>query len=108
MTAVIKGLVVFPQRMLENLEATRGVWAGNRVRDALLGAGIDPNTAYDYVQTTSFAAVDAQRHVRELFAERPLSSTDPRTARDIIGAEAFEQLFDAKAYVSRGINHIFK
>ncbi len=106
MTAVVDGLVVFPERMLQNLHATQSVWAGNRVRTALLERGIPYDAAYEYVQRVSFEAVESGTDVSHLLAQRSISDADHRTAHDVLGTNLVT-FFDAKAYVERGINHIF-
>lgn len=105
MTAVVDGLVVFPDRMLQNLEASCGVWAGNRVRTALLEAGVDPDVAYEYVQSVSAKAIERRVNVHELFRLDRIN--DSRTAAKIIGADRLASFFNLRAYVERGITHIF-
>ncbi|TSC76399.1 MAG: adenylosuccinate lyase [Parcubacteria group bacterium Gr01-1014_31] len=107
MAAVVRGLVVFPDRMARNLAATCGVWAGNRVRTALLEHGIPYDAAYEYVQRVSFEAVQSETSVLDLFAQRPFSDADPRTARDLLGSR-LDTFFDAAAYVARGVHHLFR
>ncbi len=107
LASLVSKLEVFPDRMLSNLNATRGVWAGNRVRNALLDAGVDPNVAYEYVQQYSFSAVDTAQPLAVVLEEKSLTADDRRTAAHIIGQEKLAALFDARAYIERGINHIF-
>ncbi|MDD5110447.1 MAG: adenylosuccinate lyase [Patescibacteria group bacterium] len=111
LASLVNRLEVFPDRMGKNLEATRGVWAGNRVRNALLEAGVDPNVAYEHVQRCSFQAVDQglplyQALEQGQFAVEPLDA-EGRTAADIIGKERLASFFDARTYIERGIKHIF-
>lgn len=110
---VIEGLVVKPQRLLQNLKATQDVWAANPVRDALMEAGVGYDAAYEYTQRVGFAAVDQSRHLLELLETEPLDDIpfgrqDPRTAKDILGKERLRACFDYRTYVERGINEMFK
>ncbi|MBU1036767.1 adenylosuccinate lyase [Patescibacteria group bacterium] len=108
MSDVLERLVVFPEQMASNLnEATFGVWAGPQVRNALMKAGVDYETAYLYVQRTSFEAVQTKTHIRELFGSCSLSETDQRTAEQILSTGKLDSFFDALAYIREGIEHIF-
>ena len=52
---LISNLVVFPEKMEKRLkEETFGVWAAQRVRIALMEAGIPYSDAYDFTQKVSF------------------------------------------------------
>lgn len=102
-TNLINGLVVFPERMKENLEiGTFGTWAGQRVRTALMRKGIDYNAAYEYVQKASFEAIS----MREPLTKR-LMKMAPAVS-SILDEGELEKCFDYKAYIGRGIEHIFK
>lgn len=84
LVGLIDGLVVYPERMLANLNSSGGVVFSQRVMLALVDAGLDRQAAYKLVQRhahaswdggTSFrAAVSADSHVRELLPEALLDS----------------------------------
>ncbi len=108
-TNIVKGLVVFPERMKHNLEVeTRGVWAGQPVRTALMNAGIDYDTAYEYVQAASFEAIDKERTLLDVCQRRSLSKVDQRTALDVLGEVRLATCFQVKEYVGRGVEHIYR
>jgi len=70
--ALIRDLVVRPQRMLENIERGLGLHASSRVLLALVErAGISREAAYEVVQRASLAATDQRRPLRELLAVEP-------------------------------------
>src|SRR5438477_3988736 len=50
MTSLIDGLVVYPERMLENLNATRGSVFSGQLLLALTQAGVSREQAYEWVQ----------------------------------------------------------
>jgi len=56
MTEVIRGLVVHPARMRENLESTRGVTYSGQVLLALMRRGLSRRRAYELVQRCALAA----------------------------------------------------
>ena len=69
MTSLVQGLVVRPERMLENIERGLGLHASSRVLLALVErGGMAREDAYAAVQRASLAASDARRPLRELLA----------------------------------------
>lgn len=108
MRGIVDKMTVFTERMKKNLdEATYGVWAGQQVRNALMNAGVDYETAYRYVQRCSFEAVKTEQHVMWFFCREVLSDTDRRTARDVLDEGNLTECFDAMKYLELGINYIF-
>lgn len=107
-TSLVKGLVVFPERMQHNLlVATRGTWAGQPVRTALMGAGVDYDTAYEHIQRLSFEAMSQEGQLQELLRTSPIGETS-KTALDLLGEEKLASCFDPENYVRRGIDAIFE
>ena len=107
-TKIVEGLVVFPERMKHNLMIqTHGTWAGQPVRTALMRAGVDYDTAYEYVQTASFQAIDRGIDLSICLSDLPLSEADARNGLGILGPEIMAKCFDPAEYVGRGIEHIF-
>lgn len=107
-TKFVERLVVFPDRMLHNLNVrTHGVWASQRIRNALMSAGVDYDTAYEYIQRISFLAVDTKTHLRDLLVTETLTATDARTAVEILDHDQVDQFFDAHSYVEQGTKHLF-
>ncbi len=106
---LVDGLVVRQEEMFETLNVrSYGVWAGQRIHDALVEAGVDPSTAYEYVQRASFRVVESRLHLYLEARQAYISETDPRTAEQVVGAERLQQLFDPMAYIKRGVEHIFR
>ena len=69
MTSLVQGLVVRPERMLENIERGLGLHASSRVLLALVErGGMSREDAYAAVQRAALAASDARRPLRELLA----------------------------------------
>ena len=69
LTWVIKGLEVFPKRMLENLEMTYGVIASPQIKSLLLSKGVEPDKAYRLGQRASFMALEQKKHIKEVLME---------------------------------------
>src|SRR5207302_8333448 len=56
--SLIDGLVVYPDRMIENLNATRGVVFSGQLLLALTQAGVARETAYEWVQRNAMKTWD--------------------------------------------------
>jgi adenylosuccinate lyase len=63
---VVENLQVFPDRMMENIEASRGVYASQRLMNALIEKGMDRSRAYGVVQAASFRAVQTRTHLKTI------------------------------------------
>jgi adenylosuccinate lyase len=63
---LIEGLVVYPERMLENLNATRGLIFSGQLLLALTNKGLLRETAYDWVQRNAMKVCDENRDFFEL------------------------------------------
>jgi len=66
MTGILDGLVVFPERMRANLDATHGLYNSQRVMLALVEKGLSREAAYDLVQPRAMAAWETGRPFRAL------------------------------------------
>ncbi len=63
---IIEGLVVYPERMLRNLEASHGLVFSHRLLLALVESGLDRGEAYRLVQRNAMQSWDEERDFREL------------------------------------------
>jgi adenylosuccinate lyase len=66
---VVEGMVVHPERMRENLEATHGALYSQRALLALVESGMSRGEAYRIVQENAQRAWETGTHFRELLAE---------------------------------------
>ena len=90
---------VFPDRMMRNLELTRGLVFSPRVMLALVEAGMDRTEAYELVQNHSMRSWDTEEDFRVL-----LRKDDRVTA--VLPAGALESLFDYSYYLGH-VDHIY-
>ncbi len=84
-TKLIDGLVVRPERMAANLEATRGLVFSQKVLHLLIDSGMSRDAAYRVVQKASTQAWENDQHLREVLAsdtEVPLDSATLDSAFD--------------------------
>jgi adenylosuccinate lyase len=70
-TSIVKGLVVYPQRMRQNMELTFGVVFSQRVLLALVEKGMSRQEAYPLVQHAGHVALDERRPFRDTIAQEP-------------------------------------
>ena len=98
-TGIIRGLRVFPERMMANIESTRGLIFSQRVMLALIGGGMAREEAYRLVQGHAAAAWDQNADFRELIRAYA-------TVRERLSAAELAALFDY-AYYTRHVDAIF-
>ena len=71
MTSLIDGLLVYPERMLENLNATRGLIFSGQLLLALTRAGVSREEAYIWVQRNAMKVWDDGGDFKSLVAADP-------------------------------------
>ena len=91
-TSIIDGLLVYPERMRENLELTHGLGFSQRVLLALVETGLSREAAYEIVQR------NAMRAWREHTSFVELLATDADVACALPRPE-LERLFDYSYYL---------
>ncbi|HVR77099.1 MAG TPA: adenylosuccinate lyase [Acidimicrobiia bacterium] len=91
-TGLIEGLVVNEDRMLSNLESTRGLVFSQAVLLALVETGMTRDQAYRIVQRHSMTAWSADQNLRDLLAG------DPEVP---LGADELEACFSMKGVEDR-------
>jgi adenylosuccinate lyase len=85
LASVLAGLVVYPERMGENLDALKGLVYSQRVLHLLIEAGMSREAAYGLVQRASLRCWETGEHLRDLLAVEPglpLSPTELAAAFD--------------------------
>jgi adenylosuccinate lyase len=98
MTEVLDGLVIYPERMRENLQVGGGLAFSQNVLLALVDAGLRRDEAYAIVQDAAAKAWDDDASFRDLVA------SDPRV-RERLG-ERLDELFDPAAAL-RNLDVVF-
>jgi adenylosuccinate lyase len=87
-TRIVSGMVVYPARMRENLERSRGVVFSGQVLLELAKRGISRERAYEWVQRNAMRAFHDQTDFKSLLLEdadvqRVLSAADVERAFDL-------------------------
>jgi adenylosuccinate lyase len=99
MTSLIDGLVVYPERMLENLNLTRGSIFSGQLLLALTQAGASREQAYEWVQRNALKAWDEGQDLKTL-----VSADEEITSR--VSAEAIDRVFSLDTYL-RNVDKVF-
>jgi len=99
MASLIDGLIVYPERMLENLQATRGLIFSGQLLLALTNAGVARETAYNWVQRNAMKAWDEGEDFKSLVSE-----DEEITAK--LSAEQIAKVFSLDTYL-RNVDAIF-
>lgn len=89
---VLENLQVFPDRMRENIEKSHGVYASQRLMNALIERGMDRTQAYALVQRLSF---NTARTGNDLKTEA-LASDE---VTEFLGARELETVFTIDAFL---------
>ena len=99
-TRIVRDMVVYPDRMRENLERSRGVVFSGTVLLELARRGVSREQAYEWVQRNAMRAFHEQRDFKELLlADRDLSQ--------VLSEEEIRRAFDLNEQL-RNIDRIFE
>jgi adenylosuccinate lyase len=89
---VVGNLGVFPDRMQENIEMSRGVYASQLLMNALIEKGMEQVRAYNAVQKASFKAVQTKTHLKVI-------AQQDRKIRKYLSTAELEKIFDMKWFL---------
>jgi len=98
-TKIVSGMVVYPDRMMENLRRSRGVVFSGSVLLELAKRGVSREQAYEWVQRNAMRSFAEQRDFRELLL------ADPDVA-SVLPAAAIHAAFDLNDQL-RNVDAIF-
>src|SRR5213080_4065259 len=99
MTSLIDGLVVYPERMLENLNATRGSIFSGQLLLALTQAGVSREQAYEWVQRNALKAWDEGQDLKSLILA-------DKEIRAHLSEEKIARVFSLDTYL-RNVDRVF-
>ena len=99
-TNLIDGLVVYPERMMENLNATRGLIFSGQLLLALTNKGISRESAYEWVQRNAMRVWDEGKDFQTLIKA-------DEDIRKQLTTEEIERVFSLDHYL-RNIGQIFE
>ena len=99
-TRIVSGMVVYPDRMLENLNRSRGVVFSGQVLLELARRGISREQAYEWVQRNAMKSFHEQKDFKGLL----LADAD---ITKVLPAAEIEKAFDLKEQL-RNVDAVFK
>jgi adenylosuccinate lyase len=87
---IVDGLVVYPEHMRRNLDASHGLFFSHRLLLALVDAGLSRDDAYRLVQRNAMRAWEEERDFRELVRadEEITTRLDERALESVFALEA--------------------
>jgi adenylosuccinate lyase len=97
-TNIVKGLVVHPDRMRENLERSRGIVFSGTVLLELAQRGVSREQAYAWVQRNAMRSHDEAKDFKQLLL-------DDRDVMAVLDRESLDNAFDLKVQL-RHVNQI--
>ena len=97
---LIDGLVVYPERMLENLSATHGLIFSGQLLLALTNKGVSRETAYDWVQRNAMRVWDENRDFLTLVK-------GDEDIKSQLSVAEIEQIFSLDHYL-RNVSKVFE
>jgi adenylosuccinate lyase len=95
---ILDGLVLYPAKMLANLEETRGLIYSSRVLLYLVDGGITREDAYAIVQANAMVVWDDIQQARKGPSYRQLLEDDEECT---LTSEQLDEVFDPWAFLSR-------
>jgi adenylosuccinate lyase len=99
MASLVEGLVVYPERMLENLNATRGSIFSGQLLLALTQAGVSREQAYEWTQRNAMKAWDEGADLKsQVEADKDISTH--------LSKEQIDRVFSLDTYL-RNVETIF-
>ena len=100
MIYIIDNLVVYPDRMLQNIERSQGLTFSQRLLLALIDKGLTRERAYQLVQTSAMKARASGKHLKDLVLA-------DKEAKKHLSAKEIEKAFDINYYL-RNVEAICK
>ncbi len=89
---VIDNINVYPERMLENIEASYGVYASQNLMNRLVQKGLSRGEAYKIVQSLSFKAVKVKENLRTVVLKH-------KKVCQILSKKDIDKIFDLKWFL---------
>ncbi|QLY40786.1 adenylosuccinate lyase [Hujiaoplasma nucleasis] len=103
-TKTIRSLVVYEDKMINNIESSLGLYASQKVMNALVDRGMDRLSVHDYIQKLARKVEEENRHLKDIILEDQYLKT-------IIDESTLNNLFDyrnAYQYIEHIFNKVFR
>ncbi|MCX8030537.1 MAG: adenylosuccinate lyase [Thermodesulfovibrionales bacterium] len=96
---ILDGLIIYPEKMLQNMEKSYGLFNSQRVMLNLIEKGLSREKAYELVQQKAMESWGRGINFKELLIK-------DKKISQYLSTEEIEEIFDLKYYL-RNINYIF-
>lgn len=100
LTGIIKDLQIYPERMMENISKSFGLYNSQRILLMLTEKGLTREEAYKYVQRNAMESWKQKKDFKELLLQ-------DRDIMRYLSPEEIDNAFDLKYYL-RNIDYIYK
>lgn len=100
MTEIVSTLIVYPEKMMENIEKSYGLIFSQRLMHVLMEKGLSREKAYALTQRNSMRAWKERRNFKEIILE-------DKEIMEILKDGKIEEIFDIKFFL-RHIDEIYK
>ncbi|MBU3933140.1 MAG: adenylosuccinate lyase, partial [Candidatus Omnitrophica bacterium] len=100
LTWIVENLVVYPEKMKENLAQTRGLIFSQRILLALMEKGVTRSESYDLVQQAASRIWETDLNFKDVLINTP-------QIKKYLSAREIEGCFDLNYYL-RYVDNIFK
>ena len=98
LTRIVDGLILYPARMMANLNKTRGLIYSSKVLLALVETGITREEAYAIVQENAMATWREVQRCEQGSTFREKLEADPRCT---VTSEELDRIFDPRSFLTR-------
>lgn len=99
-SGIIENLTVFPERMMENIQASHGLIFSQRVMLTLIEKGLTREEAYDRVQPLAMQAWETRSSFKELLSRSS-------AIMDVLTSQELDELFDLQHHLKH-VDTLFK
>jgi adenylosuccinate lyase len=100
LTKILRGLNVYPERMLENINKSFGLYNSQRVMLALIEKGMSRENAYQFVQKSAMESWSSKREFKEIIK-------NDKEIKQYLSSNEITKLFNL-SYYTKNVNYIFR
>jgi adenylosuccinate lyase len=100
LTGILSGLQVYPERMIENLNRSYGLYNSQNMLISLTEKGMTREDAYALVQKNAMMSWKSRKQFKALLAK-------DKEVKKYLSSKELNEIFDLKNYF-RNIDYIFK
>lgn len=89
---VLDNLIVYPEKMMENINNSLGIYASQNLMNKLIEKGLTRKEAYDLVQKLSFQAIEEKNNLK-------LIALKNKKVRELLSKSELEEIFDLQWFL---------